>query len=78
MGRGKRQEPLPYISFKMASNFQGRLELGHIIMDVCNMAQQISLFQRPFQKVHWSGQLGGGILIAQVYISETLTWYVHN
>lgn len=66
MGRRKRQEPLPYISFKMASDFQGRLELGHILMDVCNMAQQISLFQRPFQKVNWSGQLGGCILIAQV------------
>lgn len=66
MGRRKRQEPLPYISFKMASDFQGRLELGHILMDVCNMAQQISLLQRPFQKVNWSGQLGGCILIAQV------------
>lgn len=66
MGRRKRQEPLPYISFKMASDFQGRLKLGHILMDACNMAQQISLFQRPFEKVNWSGQLGGCILIAQV------------
>ena len=66
MGRRKRQEPLPYISFKMASDFQGRLKLGHILMDVCNMAQQISLFQRPFQKVNWSEQLGGCNLIAQV------------
>jgi len=66
MGGGKRKEPLPYNSFKMASDFQGRLELGHILMVVCNMAQQISLFQRPFQKVNWSGQLGGCILITQV------------
>ena len=69
MGRGKRQELLPYNSFKMASDFQRRLELGHILMNVCNVVQQISLFQRPFQKVNWSGQLGGCILIGQVYIT---------
>ena len=50
MGRGKRQELLPYNSFKMVSDFQRRLELGHILMDVCNVVQQIPFSSDPFKR----------------------------